>query len=1063
MSEKEHRQDIAILSKDGVVHYLSRTDREEKLSGKSPATRKGALDWREAESVVACSASEQVSGCQLLVKAHTSNLPTDDLVVIDGANDQLRILINDAASNDRGELLTTSASRHPDVSASIDVDGEPVAALQMRLNGDARSDFVVLRRGKNGRAGGAAVLMTQAAMTFVVTTTADNGNNAAPTAGSLRKAMIDANANAGADTITFSISSGLQTITSPAALPTITEAVTIDGTTQPGFAGTPIIELAGGNTGASGLTINAPSTTVRGLVINRFAVRGIDMLAASTNSIVEGNYIGPDAAGSADLGNNSAGVFIDGGSKNLIGGTAAAARNVISGNGSSANAAAGVVVGGHETKVQGNYIGTNAAGTAAMGNSAGGVLIGFRDKNLVGGTVPGARNVISGNNGNGIEIQGTPQPVSGTENIIQANFIGTDATGSADLGNSGDGVHVSGSNNTISARNIISGNNESGIHLIGSSATGNKVESNYIGTDANGSADLGNTREGVFIDGAPKNTIGGTSSGLRNVISGNDSFGLAIGGVTSSGQNEFTGHENIVQGNYIGTDATGMADLGNSEAGIEIGFSNKNMIGGTAAGARNVISGNDGTGIDIQGVGGQPVSGTENIVQGNLIGTNAFATAAVGNSGEGVRITGPKNTIGGSFGETRNVITGNGLQGVVIVGSSATGNFVQGNSIFSNLGLGIDLGDNGATANDNCDGDTGPNNLQNHPILTSVNVSGGNTTVTGTLNSTASTAYTIEVFANAACDSSGFGEGQLLVARLTVVTNASCTASFTTSFPSPANPNFTSTATNQLTNATSEFSACAQNCLITCPGDIVVNTDLDSAVCGKQVSFAPTLTGSCGPVTCTPASGGLFPVGTTTVTCGVAGGPGCSFKVTVIDIAPPVINCPANVTAVTNQVVCPSATSTVVNYPAPMATDNCPGTNVLCSPPSGSTFPVGTTTVNCTATDASGNTAICSFTVTVFDVCIQDDSNSGTAILFNSVSGEYRFCCNGTMYTGIGTVTVKGCVITLQHFPSDRRVLAQIDRAVFTGKASLQSPPGTIRCTIADKNTTNNSCSCQSN
>jgi hypothetical protein len=117
------------------------------------------------------------------------------------------------------------------------------------------------------------------------------------------------------------------------------------------------------------------------------------------------------------------------------------------------------------------------------------------------------------------------------------------------------------------------------------------------------------------------------------------------------------------------------------------------------------------------------------------------------------------------------------------------------------------------------------------------------------------------------------------------------------------------------------------------------------------------------------------------------------------------------------------------------------------------------TTVTCTATDASGNTKSCSFTVTTFDVCIQDDGNPAIVLLFNSTTGQYVFCCDGTVYTGTGTVKKKGSLITLNHNPPDRRLTANVTLGG-TGNATLQSPPGTLRCVITDRDVTNNTCNC---
>jgi hypothetical protein len=209
--------------------------------------------------------------------------------------------------------------------------------------------------------------------------------------------------------------------------------------------------------------------------------------------------------------------------------------------------------------------------------------------------------------------------------------------------------------------------------------------------------------------------------------------------------------------------------------------------------------------------------------------------------------------------------------------------------------------------------------------------------------------------------------------------------------------------------------------------------------------------------TCIPTSGGpdnIFQILGTSAVAG--GGTTCTFTVTVVDTQPPVITCPANQTGVTDRNACPSTACQVVTFPAPTASDNCPGVVVVCSPPSGSCFPTGVTTVTCTATDGSGNTATCSFTVTTFDTALQDDSNQATILLWNSNTGAYRFCCNGITFIGVGKGTSQGCVFTLEtpNAP-DRRLLARVDKAVHSGTASLQAPPGNTRCTITDRNTLN--------
>ena len=239
-------------------------------------------------------------------------------------------------------------------------------------------------------------------------------------------------------------------------------------------------------------------------------------------------------------------------------------------------------------------------------------------------------------------------------------------------------------------------------------------------------------------------------------------------------------------------------------------------------------------------------------------------------------------------------------------------------------------------------------------------------------------------------------------------------------------------------------------CTLTCPANITVSTDPN--LCSAVVNYpAPTFTGTCGTITCTPPSGSTFQKGTTTVNCTSATGGGtCSFTVTVNDTQAPTITCPPNSSAV---LPTPGATCTTVTYCPPTVTDNCPGVTFACVPPSGSCLPPGTTTVTCTATDTSGNNASCSFTVTVFNICIQDDSDPTKVLLLitsGAQTGQYRFCCNGTTFTGTGIVKQIGSNFTFTHTPPDRRVQATFNIDT-TSTASLQVPPGSTLCTIIDK------------
>jgi hypothetical protein len=704
-------------------------------------------------------------------------------------------------------------------------------------------------------------------------------------------------------------------------------------------------ELDGSSAGSfvTGLKIAAGNSTVRGLIINRFGGHGIEVSASGGNTMAC-NFIGTDATGTMDLGNGADGILISGASSNTIGGTASGARNLISGNGGGVEIRGSGATG---NQVQGNYIGTDVSGTMALGNSFG-VFIFSAPNNTIGGTASGAGNLISGNNGDSVQIFGS----SGTMNQVQGNYIGTDVSGTADLGNARFGVYIlDAPSNTIGgtasgARNVISGNTY-GVAIEGDGATVNQVQGNYIGTDVSGTMDLGNASFGVWVvNEANNNTIGGTASGAGNVISGNDANGVEINGTTM----------NKVQGNYIGTDVTGAIDLGNTFNGVFITDTANNIIGGTSAEARNLISGNGDSGVRI--------SACNRIqVLGNYIGTQADGISPLGNASFGVVITtlSAFSIIGGTAMGAGNTIAFNGNAGVVI--NSNTGHRVERNSIHDNTGLGIDLGNNGMTANDPNDPDSGVNELQNFPVLTSATSSGGSTTISGTLNSTASTTFTLEFFANAACDPSGHGEGAMFLGS-TAVTTVGNDASFTATFSGtvPVGHVVTATATDPNGN-TSEFSACVTvqvglGCAITCPANITQVAD--PGQCGAIVSFAPMITGPCGSVTCTPASGSFFQKGTTTVTCTTTAGASCSFMVTVTDAQPPMLTCPGNIT--TNST---SSAGAVVTFTA-TATDNCaPAPTVTCTPPSGSTFPIGTTTVTCTAMDAGSNSANCPFTVTV--------------------------------------------------------------------------------------------------
>jgi len=386
--------------------------------------------------------------------------------------------------------------------------------------------------------------------TFTVTNTNDSGS------GSLRQAILNANKTTAADTIKFAIGSGAKTISPVTALPAISQPTIVDGSSQPGFAGKPLIEISGSKAGSNkdGLKLTGSGITVKNLVINKFGGSGIFIYSKGGNKIT-GCYLGVDRAGSLDYGNNAHGIIIQS-PNNTIGGTSSADRNVISGNGG-----AGVFLytsSANHNKILGNYIGTDAGGTKSIKNHNG-VQINGGGYNTVGGTAAGSKNVLSGN-----EHDGVLMVTSGSSNnSVQGNYIGTNSSGTAKLGNGWYGVEISQPNNSVggttsAARNVISGNGYAGVVVYLSTGVNNRVEGNFIGTDYTGTKDLGNTGAGVDItNGAKNNIIGGSTSASRNIICGNDLFGVGIYN-SSSG--------NMVQNNYIGITASGMTLLNSKNA-----------------------------------------------------------------------------------------------------------------------------------------------------------------------------------------------------------------------------------------------------------------------------------------------------------------------------------------------------------------------------------------------------------------------------------------------------------------------------------------------------------------
>jgi hypothetical protein len=399
-----------------------------------------------------------------------------------------------------------------------------------------------------------------------------------------------------------------------------------------------------------------------------------------------------------------------------------------------------------------------------------------------------------------LTIDATTQPGYGGTPVVE--LVGS--AGSTGGGASAGLAFYTG--NAIVIRGLAIGGFQSGIDM--GESTG-RIEANYIGLAADGSP-LPNE---VGIK-AGSTTIGGTVAQARNVISANTTAGI----VSVDGEGSDT-----VQGNYIGTNSAGNAAVPNGVGIILTG--GNNTIGGTVAAARNVISGNIGTGIRLD-VYTDDFTTTDqylaNYVRGNFIGVAADGVTPLGNGGDGIVADGPAAFIGGTLSGQANVIAYNGGNGVTVaidpneVGSGQKTS-VRGNAIYGNAKLGIDLGNDGVTANDPADPDIGANTLQNFPMITAASSDGAATLVSGSFNSTPGATYTLDFYSAPAADPSGVAEGRTYLGSATITTDSASNAKFVASLPIPTPPGqvVTATATNAA-SATSEFSS---PLWISLPGD----------------------------------------------------------------------------------------------------------------------------------------------------------------------------------------------------------------------------------------------------
>jgi parallel beta-helix repeat protein len=690
----------------------------------------------------------------------------------------------------------------------------------------------------------------------VVTNTADAG------LGSLRAALYYVEDHPGAK-VTFNIptsdagySNGVYNIHLTGMLPPLAfNGMVIDGSTQPGYAGRPLIMIDGSQilpetfTSDTGLLVYSSSNQVKDVSFSGFVWNGLTFeYPFATNNTVAGCWLGVDSTGTNAAPNAYQGILVTSGSgHNTFGGTTAAARNVISGN-----AQYGIFIAGSndvDNVIEGNYIGTDPSGSIAVPNQISGVFIGGGTTgNIIGGTTAAARNVLSGNAQYGVWLSDT----NTTGNLVENNYIGTDVTGSNAMPNVYSGMFLGGgaSGNTISY-NVLSGNDGYGIFMTNSVA--NVISENYIGVTASGETALGNTFSGLGLFGNDASN----SIGPGNVLSGNigdpAGYGIEMGGATTA--------NNFIFGNFIGTDAKGTNGLGIQPSGIGIfDGANGNVIG-NATGGGNVISGNAGPGIDMSDPGT-----TNNVILGNLIGTDVTGSNAIPNENWGIFILSNANgnTIGGTTAGARNVISAtmgygygialaqvnsnvvegnyigtdisgknalpNGFAGVAME-SGAVGNVIGGpnagqGNVIADTYLGVTVYDDGTT-NDPIRGnaifgnsygialdqfpgnhtgyEAGPEDFQNYPVITNAFGLGGSTVIQGNFNSLPGDAYYIDFYANA---TAAFDEGQTYLGFVRVTTDGSGNALFTyTNTSANLTGQYISATATAATGDSSEFAA----------------------------------------------------------------------------------------------------------------------------------------------------------------------------------------------------------------------------------------------------------------
>lgn len=540
--------------------------------------------------------------------------------------------------------------------------------------------------------------------TFVVNTLADSGS------GSLRQAILDANAASGADQITFTVA-GTITVGST-ALPTVTDNTVIDGQTAPGYDGAPVVQIDFQNTDGLMLAVGAGGSQIVGLSLVDAAGAGVTIAASGTT--LAGNYIGLWGNGTTVEANRGDGVrVLAGASGNFIG--VGSSESFVLSNVISGNRGNGITIEGDDNTVQGDYIGTGASGTTAIGNHGNGIRItAGAAGNLIGGiadtgnkpTPPGQvlirppqGNLISGNLGSGVLIDD-----GATGNQLSGNFIGTDSTGNAALGNRQDGVAIVNANgnkligtaddlNPFAYYNVVSGNGGNGLRITDSNET--TVWANFFGIGADNKTAVANGGDGMLVNGNSLGVKAGGPIPLGNVMAGNRRYGIEIadtaGGVLL--WNEFTGLA-----------AFGRA-VGNGAGGIRITSSNPHYnpdnpitpdtFEPTNASNSNeirtcLVGGNQGNGIEFLGnAHGAQITAT-------AVGTDETIAKKVPNTGNGIVIGGNSNTIAiGGFTPSIEYLLSDGF-GVHVGANNGWGIVLQGRAhdisiVNTRVGLGAGI------------------------------------------------------------------------------------------------------------------------------------------------------------------------------------------------------------------------------------------------------------------------------------------------------------------------------------------------------------------------------------